>query len=386
MVSAAPGAAIPQRLAAGRIRELDGLRGVAILLVLLYHVTAYVSEFVVRLPGPIPRGVVAVALQGYTGVDLFFVLSGFLIGGILVDSRKSPRYFKAFYIRRFFRIVPLYWAIVAFSLVVITGAIPYYSESNTHSDVPWYAFLSFTQNFWEATGRLAIVPFMGVTWSLAVEEQFYLTMPWLIRFAKDKYLPVCLLGIIALAPVTRLVLYEMLTGDARISAPYAFTLCRTDGLGLGVLAAVLLRKPRVWAAAISHRRALYAILAALAPGAGYLLFAPESALQTAVASTWIALLFLCVLVIAVTHETSIISRLLRNPSLIGAGVLAYGLYLVHSICITFFESLLSAYVPFGGRMEVVAVGVSIVATFALAKLSWKYFERPLINFGRAYHY
>ena len=93
---------MPDRIPQGRMPELDGLRGIAILLVWVAHYFA--------VPG---KGMVSL-LDGYwfrlgwTGVDLFFVLSGFLIGGILLDVRTSPRYFKTFYARRFFRIIPLY--------------------------------------------------------------------------------------------------------------------------------------------------------------------------------------------------------------------------------------------------------------------------------------
>src|SRR5258707_12417896 len=114
-------------------------------------------------------------------------MSGFLIGGILVDSRGSRRFFRVFYARRFLRIIPLYWLLFAIWLLTLAGLVPGLTPRE-HSQVPWFAFLTFTQNFWMAQGRLAIVAFMSVTWSLAVEEQFYLAIPLFVRFVRERYL------------------------------------------------------------------------------------------------------------------------------------------------------------------------------------------------------
>src|SRR5580700_8324906 len=102
------------RIPPGRILELDGLRGIAILIVMVGHyfavpgagITSFLDGYWFRL--------------GWTGVDLFFVISGFLIGGILLDVRDSPRYFKTFYIRRFFRIIPLYYAWIGIYVLLVT--------------------------------------------------------------------------------------------------------------------------------------------------------------------------------------------------------------------------------------------------------------------------
>jgi peptidoglycan/LPS O-acetylase OafA/YrhL len=108
-----------ERSQQARIPELDGLRGVAIASVLVFHYLA--------IQGATPQHTLTSYLQrltimGGTGVDLFFVLSGFLIGGILLDVRESPRYFSTFYARRFFRIFPLYYAWIAAYILLSTFA------------------------------------------------------------------------------------------------------------------------------------------------------------------------------------------------------------------------------------------------------------------------
>ena len=123
---------------------------------------------------------------GWSGVDLFFVFSGFLIGGILLEARQSTNYFRVFYKRRIYRIFPIYFTYLAvffFGLHFMQSPLVY---NMFHPEIPWHTCVTFTQNFWMAfrndTGSFALVP----TWSLAVEEQFYLTIPALVYFVKPR--------------------------------------------------------------------------------------------------------------------------------------------------------------------------------------------------------
>jgi peptidoglycan/LPS O-acetylase OafA/YrhL len=376
-------AGTPPLRAGGRIPELDGVRGIAIWLVLIDH---FVGGYFARgAPGVLAPRVVLLVQQGWVGVDLFFVLSGFLIGGILLDSRAAPRYFAAFYRRRFYRIVPLYFGLFMLSLLALSGLIPFLSTVN-RSDVPWWAFVTFTQNFWTAHGRPLMVPFMGVTWSLAVEEQFYVTAPLFVRFVREKLLPWVFLGLIILAPLVRLVLYAQLTGDARRAAPYELMLCRADALGLGVLAAMMLRKPSVWAALTKHRNWLYGAFGVLLAGTPYFIrhhIYQIALVPTALVYTWLALFFTCVIVMGVTQRDSLISRLLRMRWLMASGVIAYGLYMLHTVFGFYGHALVAPNLPrtalAEGALDVVCLALSVV----FAKWSWKYFEKPLIDRGHA---
>ena len=151
-----------------RIPALDGLRGIAILLVLMYHSVCRGRS---RLPWPVH----AAGRLTWTGVDLFFVLSGFLIGGILLDAKASPRYFNTFYIRRVYRIFPLYFLVTGF--VLLLYARFHLQPAEWHGPLPWLRYLTFTAN--------AVYPGitdLGMMWSLCIEEQFYLVIPFVIRF------------------------------------------------------------------------------------------------------------------------------------------------------------------------------------------------------------
>ena len=149
-----------------RIPQLDAVRGIAVLVVMLHNSGAFPRLFA----------------HGWMGVDLFFVLSGFLISGILLDTKQSESYFNNFYIRRCLRIWPLYYSALVFMFVLVPFLRP--SEASAifaSRSSPWWAFPLFLQNFLvpSPTGATGL---LGVTWSLAVEEQFYLVWPWVIRY------------------------------------------------------------------------------------------------------------------------------------------------------------------------------------------------------------
>src|SRR5207237_5469360 len=146
------------------------VRGVAILLVIFHNESSiFPSLHLERL-----------FANGWMGVDLFFVLSGFLITGILVDSRQSPDYFRNFYAKRSLRIWPLYYALLVFMFVVVPVLRPPDAHTVFEKSSPWWSYPLFLQNVLvpsptSAAGALA------VTWSLAIEEQFYLVWPWVVR-------------------------------------------------------------------------------------------------------------------------------------------------------------------------------------------------------------
>ena len=165
-----------------RIPALDGLRGIAILLVLIVHT---ISDFHFD-HHPVLTWLVRMSRLSWSGVDLFFVLSGFLIGGILLDARDSPNYFKTFYIRRAYRILPLYFVVLILAwLTFESGQLGWLRGAWAElfsGRISWWTFFTFTQNI----AMALIGPFIGraglsQTWSLAVEEQFYLTLPLVVR-------------------------------------------------------------------------------------------------------------------------------------------------------------------------------------------------------------
>src|SRR5271170_207550 len=193
----------------GRIPELDGLRGLAILLVVICH---YIADAEHSQLGFWWHHFLSALSVGWSGVDLFFVLSGFLIGGILLDSRNSPRYFRTFYLRRIYRILPIYYtwvalyaAIVAVGVYLLPGRMPV--AARDLGVVPVYVL--FLQNAFSSPSVFQ-AQWLGVTWSLAVEEQFYLFAPPLVRMISTRRLAYALGTIVCAAPLLRYMAFRYL--------------------------------------------------------------------------------------------------------------------------------------------------------------------------------
>jgi peptidoglycan/LPS O-acetylase OafA/YrhL len=125
----------------GRVPALDGLRGIAILLVLLWH-----GVFQIQPQSTSTARLLSLGSLSWSGVDLFFVLSGFLIGGILLDEKDSPRYFKTFYVRRAYRILPLYGLLLSAQFLTRSSFLPRWIAQFSSDPVPLWSYLSFTQN------------------------------------------------------------------------------------------------------------------------------------------------------------------------------------------------------------------------------------------------
>ncbi len=172
-----------------RIPELDGLRGIAIGTVLIFH---YFVATTSATPQSLFAYLLAACRLTWSGVDLFFVLSGFLIGGILLDAREASNYFGVFYTRRFFRIVPAYALLLAVHLGLLTSVSLGFRTNLGYllrDRLPSLVHSVFLQNFWMAAHNSLGSSTLMVTWSLAVEEQFYLTLPILIRLVPPRRLP-----------------------------------------------------------------------------------------------------------------------------------------------------------------------------------------------------
>ena len=369
----------------GRTPELDGLRGIAILLVWMGH------YFVVPARGMVGFLDGSWFRLGWTGVDLFFVLSGFLIGGILLDVRSSPRYFTTFYARRFFRIIPLYYVWIA-AYMVLAELERRYLAAHVGSvqtiDFAIFGQFLFLQNFRDVLASTVSFWWFTSTWSLAVEEQFYLVAPVIVRYLSGRTLALVLILVTLASPVARLMVRE--SGPSGPWLAYRLMPCRADSLAIGMLAALLWRGPgmRDWMA--THGGILYGLFGVLFAGVAYIWrwhSDPLLPLTQTLGYTWLALFFGVTLLLALARPADPLAVLTRARFLRQIGGISYCIYIVHEAVFLFTHRILLHALPVVTDEKVAAVTIlAALITYGVAKLSWKYFEAPLLRHGHAYEY
>ena len=212
---------------AHRVPDSMAFRGLAISLVILFHYLA--------VDAPAHRWLFYALLPTHlmwSGVDLFFILSGLLIGGILLDNRESARYYGVFYARRVHRIFPLYYLMIA---LMIIGVWLYPAFPLFQGRAKLWSFPLFAQNL---TGHLThLQPWLGSSWSLAVEEQFYLVLPFVVRHSSRKAILWLMLSCIVGAPLIRTLMIMYGSYDQA----YSLLPGRADALAYGVVVAMILR-------------------------------------------------------------------------------------------------------------------------------------------------
>ena len=361
----------------------------AILLVLLYH---YIT-----LAGSEAQGTPLSALQrffamGWAGVDLFFVLSGFLIGGILLDARESPGFFQTFYARRFFRIIPLYavWVGMFFLLALLSfHGFPAAFRDNPERWTHARFYVVFLQNSFRIPHSVFGTAWLGGLWSLAVEEQFYLVIPMVVRFFPRRRLVEAMGLAVVLAPLTRMALRTYLPQHG--AAPYMLTVCRADALALGVLFACMLRDEHWRSGLLRHGKklacAMFPILLVLV---GYLaVWSPSQ--YSATMSRWgfsvLGIFFASSLAFAVLHPQGRLGWFCRLSPLAYLGRVSYCVYVIHpTVNLVCHLAILKASPRFDTLPGAGVTILSVVLTLAIAQLSWKFFEYPLLRKGYAFQY
>jgi peptidoglycan/LPS O-acetylase OafA/YrhL len=372
-----------------RLPELDGLRAIAILLVLFSHHLAAIPIASIRY----------VVEMGWVGVDLFFVLSGFLIGGILLDQRRATNYYRVFYLRRFLRIVPLYALLVIPGLLSLSLGLQSHFAGHSMADMTPYGMwlcVFFLQNF-GAIFQLNIPFYLTPTWSVAVEEQFYLLLPPLIRHFETKKLLKILVLIIISAPLFRGILIFTLEHNGPVQdliARLCYTLlpCRWDSLLLGVVGAIAFRNEKFQEWMAVHPRRMQALWWLLGLGSVVLLFSSEGRLDPKLAFLGYTLIdawFACTLLLAVMNPRGGLHRLLSLPAFKPVATVSYGLYLLQSPMAAVFKSFVHfahlQYPEIGWTATGMAM-LSLSFTAVAATISWKFFESRMIRMGHPHRY
>jgi peptidoglycan/LPS O-acetylase OafA/YrhL len=336
-----------------KIPQLDAVRGLAVMLVFLHNSGRYPS---LHLQG--------ISANGWMGVDLFFVLSGLLITGILLDTKQSGGYFANFYARRCLRIWPLYYALLLFMFVIVPVLRP--SDAHTIFETrssPWWSYPIFLQNFLVPIPTMATGA-LGVTWSLAVEEQFYLIWPLVVRFCSEGQLRKIAIAVICLSPALRFYL-----GLHHVNI-YSNTFCRLDGLMAGALLALVIRS----AGFLPSRFVTRAWIV-------FLVSAPLALLIETLQARWIgfsviALASAAFVYLALFSAQRWLHALLTSRFLVYTGTISYGIYLLQKIPL---DAVKAFHLD---KHEFLVLPITAAATYAMASISWNLLEKPILRLKR----
>ncbi|MFC5864663.1 acyltransferase family protein [Acidicapsa dinghuensis] len=316
----------------GYIEELDGLRAVGLSLVLINHFT--LTTF--------PQWLYQLGNLGWIAMDSFFVMSGFLITGILLDSHNKPHFFGKYYLRRALRIFPLYYAVLLFWYVILTRTnygSDYHNMRQYWGSPGWFAF--YLGNLREAvvslsSGKLSstVKWAYGPLWSLQIEEQFYLLFPLAVAFLKKDHLRNVLIAAACLSPLLRILLYCW--NPANPDLQYTLLPCHCEGIALGALIAIRFRSGP-WR--ISRDKLGWWTCGLMAAAVAGSVLTTWGTRNEAWQTVWnrlagysiSSLACACLVLWLICSRGSAETMLLRLPPVRFIGKICYGIYLLHPV-------------------------------------------------------
>ncbi len=361
---------------------LDGLRGLAVLLVLACH-SAVVTGSIFQTTLNLVFG------AGWVGVDLFFVLSGFLITGILYASRDSPVYYKSFFARRFLRIFPLYYVVVIITILLKRSAF----------HLPDVASLLFFYYNWQAVLLGHHLPAVNSLWSLAVEEQFYLVWPAIVLHSSKRALMwLCAAGMVLALPLRLIILVH----SNRFQSAYYITPCRMDALLLGASLALCHTDQKIWKrllrlatpVAMSASVGLLGIVAWTGHFFSSITFSDlETYRHSSIAvagpgCTLLAILFGAVLVKCTGQ--GLVFRVFAWQPLRRVGKYSYGMYMLHWVILIGLKRAvlgwMALHLSAAGAMSISVLFFALLVafTYGAAFVSYQGFERHFLEFKRRF--
>ncbi|MGA2081052.1 MAG: acyltransferase [Holophaga sp.] len=378
-----------------KIQSLDGIRGIAILSVMAFHVSPKAAIAKSFFPNNVKLFfnilIYPISNLGWAGVDLFFVLSGFLITGILIDSKSKNRYFTNFYARRFLRIFPIYYLLLAALLFV--GPMFFHSMQSYDCVRQQAYFWSYLQN-WQETFRSTTgfqSSFLGTFWSLAIEEQFYLFWPLVVYCLPLRTLARLAVGCMIFSCLLRVLVNVGHSGMDAYNLVHFNLFTRFDALAFGALVAIVSRqRPEAFT---KFARSTGINRLSLALGLAFALviaIGPDdpqigNTVFRVLGYTLLAALSAVVIIKAVAgKENGLLVRLLNSRFLVYTGAISYGLYVYHwPIYFFLLQGLKQMWSERHHAMGLAAFPfVAVGLTFLVAHVSYRFLEAPILRLKR----
>lgn len=357
--------------------ELDGLRGVAVIMVLLWHFLGIPAWLTAT---PLCQSIFNVLVMGGAGVDLFFVLSGFLITRIALDnSHRKVQFLWVFYLRRALRILPPYFLLLTVFLAVVKLGV---TNEVFNDSIPLWRLLSLTQNFWMVKNKTYGPDGIGVTWSVAIEEQYYWVFPILMIVFRKRILPLLILiGMLSVGLRVYLGVTDPVFNAYAVSTS---TLTRLDGLAFGgVIACLGAGGKKI----TDYKNVVGWFVVILSPG---LLFVNRvSTVNMAFyGHTFLSVYFALILLFVMSNlgGNGYFVRFLRTSPLKWFGKISYSMYLFHPLILALGFLAFQRPKNLGGSVEFSIVIGSFVISVVVAALLNKFLEDPFIRFGHKFKY
>nr|WP_315164766.1 acyltransferase [uncultured Flavobacterium sp.] len=371
------------------IPVLDGIRAYAVLMICFVHF--FQVDEVSLYEGNKYLGVLFFKISqiGLKGVELFFILSGFLITGILMNSKASPNFFKTFYLRRFIRIFPLYYFVLTISFLVLPNLI---NVDDAGRDVikqqGWlWTYLSNFSGFlthtssWDASINF---PSFGHFWSLCVEEHFYVFWPFLIYFSNDKWLPRLMWSFVGLSIFSVLFVYIF---DDFIPILKWSTIQYSGVLSLGGLISYYRNIPIRYNQIIAISKKLI-----LPSGILFLLvnFIPRQYEIHNVLTFYTSIFFFSFFLVLSLEGGNTTRGLFDHKFLYFIGKISYGIYVYHFLLKPYFKTYIyetiKIYIHNGIVSSFIYTVMATLISILIAWLSWQFFEKPILKLKRYFSY
>lgn len=347
--------------------ELDSVRGIAVLLVVVFH--GFAGAYLTLQFGGIADKFVRATCFGATGVNLFFVLSGFLITGILLESKTSEHYYRDFYVRRALRILPAYYLLLVMLALLGSGTAAYFALS--------FFYLS------NVTGLFGVASAYGPLWSLAVEEHYYLIWPTLVRNLSRRNLAVWAACLWLAIPLLRWAYF----GRVGSEGLRTYTWFCADNLAAGSLLAILLRVIPTRRAVLAVSSILVTLGLVLAGTGGWYGVAGRTQVAGAVfADTTLSIFYSGVLAVFLLAGTSSWRALVNLRVLRFFGYISYSLYLFQLIVAGAYDRIafkfLASMQPRSGRFDLAVIRF-VITTLLAVGFSWAsrhYLEEAFLRY------